>query len=108
MRSSHSLRAALARWLLGRETYDHIQELPRIEGAVEKEIPKLCEEAARLGCAAEGMYDLHILKAPITEETYNAAYLNVQEAASDVAAGRLSLEGRAQSLLEVLKRQGLI
>jgi hypothetical protein len=106
MRVSLSLREVLVRWLLG-AAYDYLQGLPELREAA-KEGPKLCEEAARLGCAAEGMYDLHIIRAPITEETYNAAYLNAQETASDVAAGRLSLEGRAISLSEILKRQRLI
>lgn len=71
-------------------------------------VPGLREEVYRQAMMHEAMFDIHVLKLPVTPLIYQEAIANCEALQADLNEGKISLQDRAKSLIEVLKRSGII
>lgn len=70
--------------------------------------PDLEAELFRLTMSQEAMFDILAIRLPMSPVIYNEAVANCESLQSDINAGKICLKDRAASLIEVLKRKGII
>lgn len=71
-------------------------------------MPGLREEVYRQAMLHEAMFDIHVLRLPCTPQIYQEAIANCEALQADLNEGKITLQDRAKSLIEVLKRSGII
>lgn len=72
------------------------------------QINNLVIENNRLRWLSEANSDIHFLNLPFTPQIEEEAFQNVKALEMDLVAGKITFDDRLNSLLEVLKRKGLI
>jgi hypothetical protein len=68
----------------------------------------LLDEITRLRCLSEANSDIHFLNLPFTPQIEEEAFQNVKAFEADLITGKVTIQDRINSLIEVLKRANLI
>lgn len=66
--------------------------------------PNLLLELDRLRWLSEANHDLHMVPVPYTEATVEMAYQNARALEPDFLAGKITIQDRQASLIEVYRR----
>lgn len=66
--------------------------------------PGLLAEVDRLRWMTEAIHDLHMVPLPYNEDTLEMAFQNVKAMEPDAVAGKITVQDRQASLIEIYRR----